>query len=897
MTILSSIPQSNLAPTFYDECKGSLSIIEPYATENLCINPSFEIDTYNWVVTPNLRTDLDSWSGGYSLVSNGSALYGNSVPLILTQLKMYAISFYFKSTRIDSPEELTVTLIDATAVVRSTWKYKAKPNEWQRFVGVAYIGTSSASWTFNIASLDTIYIDAVQVELVDKNTDGATTYFDGTFDGFINESQVPLPQYSWKGYPHTSVSVRSVNAGNGGRIIDLYKKFGYQLIAVSGADNPNQDNQVIYYKGSDGASLQDIVIPARTITFIGKLYASSKNELHKKITDFQSYFSRDKNAYRQQKTFIFQNTNQSENVGQPLTFYGVVENTMQIMMANQLEATINLQIKMLNPFFYGHDESVLFSNSATRNAETGIYYAPDYTTQNWDFTISPLFTFQYLKLGIRVNGRVRCILEAYDGTIFFGGNFTQLFNSVTPVFNCNYFAKYNPSTGVISGTGTTPATTFNNAVWDMEMSLDKRFIYIVGQFTSVNGSTCNRITMYDIVNNTFSTIGGGVGGGVNNDVYTITRRDTILGITGGGESQYNLFIGGSFTATTTATNTYRIAAVNTNTNLITAIGTNSGMNDIVYKLVYNQNQERLYIGGQFTTSQGGAANAFPRIAYINFITAPTTTVAFYTGFNDIVYALYTDPVTNDLYVGGQFTATSAGASILRIASYNGAIFNQLDTGIATSISLGSTIVYDIVPYKNGLLIVGLFDAFTVGSFTDRRYSAVWYNGQSLYGVPYGYYTGIYTAFASMDSTLYIGPFFSTTSDLYMNANLKAVNNTSTAISNMKYVLISGNSTSQNFIIYRFTNETSQVQMDIRTLQMNPRDIVTINTSTGNITSIQRGDLSSYLVNSSGVNTLKVLPGLNFLTCTYLAQTTVQPFYVLCIWKQTFNNLFDGINIK
>ena len=199
-------------------------------------------------------------------------------------------------------------------------------------------------------------------------------------------------------------------------------------------------------------------------------------------------------------------------------------------------------------------------------------------------------------------------------------------------------------------------------------------------------------------------LGGGVGGGVNGAVYAIAIRPKRYTISAGGYG-YQVFIGGAFTAATSGTVAYRIAVSSTLSNAWLPLGTGSGMNADVLALAYNNNLDRLYIGGAFTTSQGGTANAFVGICYINIVTlgALGTTTAFYTGVSGgSVYCIYTNDADNSLYIGGAFTQTFAGAALNRVAQFNGVVWNQLDTGFSDGI------VYGITPYRNGLSIIGSF---------------------------------------------------------------------------------------------------------------------------------------------------------------------------------------------
>ena len=80
----------------------------------------------------------------------------------------------------------------------------------------------------------------------------------------------------------------------------------------------------------------------------------------------------------------------------------------------------------------------------------------------------------------------------------------------------------------------------------------------------------------------------------------------------------------------------------------------TGFNSIVYALVIDSNN-KLYVGGNFTSYKGVAAN---RIIRLNTDGSIDTGFTYGTGFNSIVFALVIDS-NNKLYVGGNFITYKA----------------------------------------------------------------------------------------------------------------------------------------------------------------------------------------------------------------------------------------------
>jgi hypothetical protein len=873
--ILPSLPSIN-QPSAYNACKGALSIIAPQTAINLCTNPSFETGLDNWSnVGGTLALAAVPWSGAFSASFTGgtSLTYGATTYINATAAQMLCISFYIYN-QTQAAKTFTINLFrtgSATAV--ATWTYTAPSKVWRRFSGVALIPVTQ-QYYFRIDGTD-FYIDACQVEVVSGHQ--ATTYFDGSFTGNISQNQLAAPLYSWQGKAHNSPSVRSANAANGGRLVNLYNELGFIIVGITGADMPVYDNQTVEYYGTDGAALQDIITPPRQMNIIGRIYGTTREDLHRKISLFTEYFSRDTTAFKQPKSFQFQHLDDDGNaVGIPLSFSGVIQNTFQIPLGNDLGVQANIQLQMIDPYFYGHDESTVFENANTILQAT-FSYVPEYTAQtalNWT---------TYIQAAGQVNSTITSIAISPNGIVYFGGTFTQV-NGI----GMNYIASYNPIAGTFAGLGATPSTVLNAAVAGLAVTPDGAHLIIVGSFTTAAGAAANRVVGYNIAANTFFTLGAGAGGGVNNYCSAVeirTRRFT------GGLYPYQIFIGGAFTASTSGTAMNRMAYLDTTTGNWTAFGTGSGMNNEVFCLAYNNNLDRIYIGGNFTTSQGGAVT-LNYIAYVN-LTAAGTTVPMYIGFNNAVYTIYTDDVDNALYVGGSFTALAGGAvAMLRAASYTGVVWNQLDAGV------DNNLVYDITKYKNGFLVSGTFTSVNGNAFQAR--GAVWYNGQSFYPVGFDSRSanGYYTARQNADGVLYLGSIGASPTLERGTASLSLVNNSSTAAAIMRWQFYT-NADVSDFYIHALMNATQQTQISLKYLNVQTNEIVVVDAKYGNITSDIFGSQTRYLLGASGITTMRVLPNKNYLVAYFSVTTTsFGPSItarITAIWTQTFNTIFDGIN--
>ncbi len=199
----------------------------------------------------------------------------------------------------------------------------------------------------------------------------------------------------------------------------------------------------------------------------------------------------------------------------------------------------------------------------------------------------------------------------------------------------NELVVYTESTRVWSSN---PLGTFNSGVF--ALAEDSTYIYIGGNFTTINSTTYNYIVRW---NKSTSAISSLSTQGLNGACRSIA-------VNSAGTTLYAV---GNFTSAGGTTGRNRIAMWN-GTTWIT-MGT--GLNSTALCVVIDSSTNFVYVGGQFTTAGGVACN---RIARWN----GTTWSALGSGLNGAVYsiAIY----NNLLYVGGDFS-TAGGTSASRIA--------------------------------------------------------------------------------------------------------------------------------------------------------------------------------------------------------------------------------------
>lgn len=267
------------------------------------------------------------------------------------------------------------------------------------------------------------------------------------------------------------------------------------------------------------------------------------------------------------------------------------------------------------------------------------------------------------------------VLSSDASTLYIGGPFTDVNNGTTR----NRVAALSTSTG----TATSFDPNFNGTVNALQLTSDDATLYVGGAFTDVNsGTTRNRVAAVS----TSTGMATSFDPDVNLSVETMVLSS----------DESTLYLGGQFTDVNSGTTRNRAAAVSTSTGTATSFDPN--MNGIVYAIELNSDEDTIYLGGSFTTGNGGTSRN--RIAAVD--TSGTLT-SFNPNMNSTVNSLFLTSDDATLYAGGQFTTVDGGATDrLRVAAFD------IDTGSVTSFDPGTEgTVYIVTATSAGTtLLVG-----------------------------------------------------------------------------------------------------------------------------------------------------------------------------------------------
>ncbi|TAH28773.1 MAG: T9SS C-terminal target domain-containing protein [Cytophagales bacterium] len=293
-------------------------------------------------------------------------------------------------------------------------------------------------------------------------------------------------------------------------------------------------------------------------------------------------------------------------------------------------------------------------------------------------------------IGTGVNSQVYALSVQSDGKIIAGGIFTS-FNGTA----CNRIARLNTDGSL--DTGFNLGSGFNNVIYALSAQPNGK-ILVVGNFTSFNGTTCNRIARLNADGSLDAGFNIGIGTGFDNDVRAFAVQ-----------SDGKIIVGGSFTSfNPPGPSRNRIVRLNTDGSLDASFNTGTGFSGGFVNALYIQSDGKIVVGGEFTSYNGTACN------YINRLNPDGSLDAGFnfnigTGFNNqvIAFAVQSD---GKIIVGGRFTSFNPpGPPRNRIVRLN--TDGSLDAGFNTGTGFSSDVLALAVQSDGKILVGGQFGDF------------------------------------------------------------------------------------------------------------------------------------------------------------------------------------------
>jgi uncharacterized delta-60 repeat protein len=268
------------------------------------------------------------------------------------------------------------------------------------------------------------------------------------------------------------------------------------------------------------------------------------------------------------------------------------------------------------------------------------------------------------------NNQVMAMALQPDGKIVIGGNFTNYASqTVGDIVRLNPDGSFDAS---FNSGGIRNTAGANSTVSDISVTSDGH-IYIVGAFSTYNGTSINRVARLNSNGNLDTTFN--VGTGANSSVNAITQV-----------ANNKILIGGLFTSYN-GTSISRLARINSDGSLDATFVSGTGPNNSV-KVMTVQPDGKIVVGGSFTSYNGTTKSGICRISADGADDAGFT-VSTGSGINTVVVQ-----PDGKLLVGGNFT-TIAGNAQKGIARLNSdgsfdSTFN-VGTGLLNASPIAATV--------------------------------------------------------------------------------------------------------------------------------------------------------------------------------------------------------------
>lgn len=613
------------------------SVIVPVARTNLILNPSFETGTtgYTNISAGIIRITTDQYHGAYALQlatpssANDGVYYG---PITLIAGTTYAFSCKVKGVqgakqKISFATTGGVDLAAHSFVATGRWQW-----QW-----VYYTPTSSTTYRLYLtrdgdSRLGVTRTDGWQCEAIAAG-ETVSTFISGDEPGLL-PNQFPLA-YGWNGTPHASTSFRSGLTRAGGMVLPM-NRYNFLLTAIIGLGLATPQNNATEYAQLDGGYPDFTRKPTRQFSLTGRLQGRTPSELDRLRSGLGALLDRDRVGLDQPLVLRFQKRGPD---GAELSDAALIP----AKYAGGLDGNTDNH--------YGQDAAISFQQylpyvQAEQEAGAALNVQDSFGDADSIVYRSPSGVWSALGGGA-ASGSVVAIVRGLDGTIYAGGDFTDMGG----VSNTNSIAAWSGSAWSALGTGVSSGAGVDALVVGPDGSL-----YAAGTFSAMGG-VANTLRIAKWNGSAWSALSTGANGEV---------RALAIGPTG------TLYATGDFT-TIGGVAANRIASWNGSAWSALSTGLDAGG----YALAFDKTGN-LYVGGQFGTAGGVTA---PRIAKWDG-SAFTALTATASGTIDAL-AFGLDGL---LYVGGTFSSIAGVSNTAKIARWNGTAFQPLATGLPNTVN-------------------------------------------------------------------------------------------------------------------------------------------------------------------------------------------------------------------
>lgn len=681
-------------------------VVEPDEATNICINPSFELNTTGWgaisggaLARDTTYQRFGAFSLKYTPTSNTTDGLTYSQGFSTTNGLPYRALVHFRGSP-GKPYRLAFATT-GNAAVGTPYEFTATGG-WQ-ILAVPYVETSTTTRRIIVsknghANTDPFWIDGILLTQADHES----LYFDGDTEGYFAEDD-----FYWTSTPHASASFRSGSSHASGRLRKI-TDYGFQIEAILGLGFGPVNNITTPVPYVGGSVYQNTTLPEKSFSLVGRYsnpHPLSLMRNRKQLTDLLSHSLFGK---KQEMTLLFRSRQICGTGDVNDMFVRCVYEPSGGDLVSPFSAQESLNFKITSPFAgtgYWAGTAPIVNSIASMNygirryrgqwttfgtgfsgnvyvaaadrQRNRVYFGGDFITANgvtvngicyWD---EALGTFVAMGNGV-AGGSVFAIAIAPNGDVWIGGAFT----TVDGVASRNYVARWNVATSTWTHFGTTGTNTVRAILID-----NAGLVYVFGGFTNWGGdadqdyvTAYNGTSWIDVGTSPFTA---------NNFVF---QQDAVAL-----DDDNNIYVGDVWAGTPAPNTTAFLRKWNgtTWTTLVTVQLSASGSANIA---AVERIASDFYVGGNFDTAGGVSCTD---IARYNGVTCYPLGTGVAGG------AVYT--ITNTSYgllVTGTFTSAGGLTLADRMSLWNGYAWTHLD------IDLPSTpIVYAAVEL-NGNLYIG-----------------------------------------------------------------------------------------------------------------------------------------------------------------------------------------------
>lgn len=327
------------------------------------------------------------------------------------------------------------------------------------------------------------------------------------------------------------------------------------------------------------------------------------------------------------------------------------------------------------------------------------------------------------------DGQVRALQFDPSGNLYTGGIFSIAGTAISPAIAMWDGSMWN---GMGVGLAHSSSQPSCNAI-----AIDASgVVYVGGYFTSAGGISANSIAKWDPSTSTWSSLGSGL-------QYSASLGYCYaLQLDGDG----NLYVGGWFN-TAGGLSAYSIAVWNIASSSWSnpfGTGIRSGTSPgTVYSFQLDENDD-LYVGGSFNSAGGTSVNNIAKWDGASWSGVGD-------GFNNTVFTLLVESSTS-IYAGGEFTS-SGGTPLNYVARWNGTTWSNLGLGLNSK-------VRTLLKIGSDLYVGGEFTATSDNSIAMRCVGK--WDGTNWSPVGEGFTGGGVYSLAQSGSVLYAGGYFTAT---------------------------------------------------------------------------------------------------------------------------------------